>query len=281
MKAVSDNIDLLYQNVRERAAYLAEINPFFNEAQWVNMLETYQQYTLAQINSFITGNYDEDIKKFKELTALTDYIGVVFAEGIYDYLTSGAKSTNPGSELCLNYKQMNTIYQIRMLWFELNSWVRSYMLSKYKGIGNEKQIYARLKDVSTEYANNLEFFFGKNPEIDQLDLLISEYIDLIDSFITAQMQGNTDEVNRITRLLYQNADHRAAAVSSVNPYWEENEWKNRLYNNLRSTLEESTTFLSGDYGRNLDIFSRLIDSAESASDYFAEGLLSHLKSLVE
>jgi hypothetical protein len=67
--------------------------------------------------------------------------------------------------------------------------------------------------------------------------------------------------------LYQNASDRAASVSSLNPYWDQNEWRTRLYNNLRSTLEESTMFLAEDYARNMDIFSRLIDLAESSSDY--------------
>lgn len=276
MRGATENIDLLYQNVRGQAAYLAKMNPYFQESQWTNMLETFLRYSIMRINSFVTDSFAEDIVRYKELTSLTDLIGFVFAQGVYDYLTSGTKSTNPDQEFCLTYEQANTIYQIRMLWFELNSWVRSYMLSRYRGIGDETQIYNRLKELPTEYANNLRRFFGENPSIEQLELLINEYVELIDQFITAQIQGTTDEQNRITKLLYQNADQRAAAVSSLNPFWEESEWRNRLYKNLRSTLESSVTFLTGDYDRNLSIYSRLIDYAESASDYFAEGLLSYL-----
>jgi hypothetical protein len=91
------------------------------------------------------------------------------------------------------------------------------------------------------------------------------------------MENNIDEINRITQLLYQNADQRAAAITSINPeFWNENEWRDRLYNNIRSTLDESTSFLMGDYARNIDIFSTLLDQAESTSSYFAQGLFQYL-----
>jgi hypothetical protein len=94
--------------------------------------------------------------------------------------------------------------------------------------------------------------------------------------ITAQLEGNTDEVNLIIQRLYQNADQRAAFLASINPYWDQNEWRRRLYNNLRSTIDESTTFLARDYARNIDIFSTLLDQAESTSGYFARGLFSYM-----
>ncbi|MEL7657298.1 MAG: hypothetical protein AAGU75_15500, partial [Bacillota bacterium] len=96
--------------------------------------------------------------------------------------------------------------------------------------------------------------------------------------ITAQQEDNTNEINRITQLLYQNADQRAAFISSLNPFWDENEWRRRLYSNLRSTIEESATFLTGDYSKNLDIFSTLIDQAESTSGYVARGLFNYITS---
>jgi len=108
---------------------------------------------------------------------------------------------------------------------------------------------------------------------------INTYLDLLDDFITAQIEGDTEEIDRITRLLYQNADQRAALISSVNPYWDYTEWRDRLYNNLRITIDESTTLLTKDYARNIDIFSRLLDLAEDTSTYFAQGLYNYFSDL--
>jgi len=280
LDAVRQNIDRLLQNADQRAAFLASINPYFNEEEWRNLLITYLQDTIEEASLFASGDYRMDIEYFDRLIALTNTMGDTFAQALYDYITSGAENANnlppQDSQRCLTYEQMNLIYDIRMFWFDLIDWVRALMLSKYNDVGNEDEVYARLQQVVAEYVNNLNEFFGETPGANELQVELNAYVSLIDSLITAQKAGNTEEIDRITRQLYQNADERAASVSSINPFWDENEWRTRLYNNLRSTLEESTMFLTGDYARNLDIFSTLMDQAESSSDYFAQGLLNYL-----
>ena len=275
--AVRQNIDRLVQNADQRAAFLASINPYFNEAEWRDLLVTYLQDTLEEANLFASEDYRMEIEYFDRLTALSNTMGDFFAQALYDYITSGASTLPPqDSQRCLTYEQINLIYNIKMFWFDLNTWVQAFMLSRYKDVGDEDEIYARLQQVIADYVNNLNQFFGETPGANELLLELNAYIDLIDSLITAQKAGNTEEVDRITQLLYQNADDRAASVSSINPFWDQDEWRTRLYNNLRITLDESTMFLTEDYARNLDIFSRLINLAESSSDYFEQGLLDYI-----
>jgi hypothetical protein len=126
-----------------------------------------------------------------------------------------------------------------------------------------------------DYVNILRQIFGENV-VGEYVTLFYNYIDLIDALVTAQIEGNVEEIGLITQQLYQNADERAEFIASTNPYWSEEEWRNRLYTNLRSTLDQSTSFLMGDYGRNINIFSTLLDQAESTSNYFAEGLFDYL-----
>jgi len=274
------NIDRLLQNANQTAAFLASINPYFDETEWSNLLTTYVQDTMQEANLFASKDYRMDIEYFDRLMALSNTMGDTFAQGLYDYITSGAQNTNnpppQENQMCLTNEQMNLIFNIMMFWFDLTHWVRAFMLSKYKDVGDQDQVFARLQQVVNDYVNNLKQIFGEAPGVAQLQLELNAYIDLIDSLITAQKEGNTEEIDRITRQLYQNADDRAASVSSLSPYWDPNEWRTRLYNNLRSTLDESTMFLTEDYARNLDIFSRLMDLAESTSDYFSQGLLDYI-----
>jgi hypothetical protein len=162
-----------------------------------------------------------------------------------------------------------------MVWFELFYWVRNYMLSRYVGLGNVDEVFTRLQQVSVDYTNALKQVFGEQVAEDLLQE-INLYFVLLGDFITAQMEGNTDELDRVTQLLYENAEKRAALISSVNPLWDFNEWRTRLFNNTRITIDESTTFLTGDYARNIDIFSRLLDLSESTSTYFAQGIYQYL-----
>lgn len=279
-QSVQQNIDRFYSNINDNAAFLASINPYWSEAEWREMLQTYLLYTIEEANAFAAGDYKKAIEIFDRHTELTNRMGDIFAQGLYDYITSGQQTAGnlpaQGSQQCFTYEQMNEIYSIRMFWFELVIWIRNFMLSRYREIGDVNEVFNRLQQVPADYVNTLKQIFGENPAIDELQLELNTYIDLIDNLITAQIEGNTDDISRITQLLYQNAEERAASVSKLNPFWTENEWRTRLYNNLRSTLEVSTTFLTGDYAINLDIYSTLLDQAESASGYFTQGLVNYI-----
>ncbi|MBR0599640.1 hypothetical protein [Sinanaerobacter chloroacetimidivorans] len=178
-------------------------------------------------------------------------------------------------EQCITYELLNTISNARTFWNELSIWTRAYLLSRYEKLGNEEEIFARLNKVPSVYGDMLRSVFGDRITEDYMQLLYT-HISLIDHLIAAQMEGNSEAVSEYTRQLYQNADQRAQFLASVNPFWFENEWRNMLYNYLRSTIEESTTFLTEDYPRNIDIFDRLLENAEIIGDYFSQGLYNYL-----
>lgn len=280
-EGINQSVNRLYQDLHERASFIASINPYVNESEWEKQLQAYLQYTLEEANGFISGDYRNDIESFERLNELSNQLGDAAAQSLYSYITSGRQVGAPlqNSQQCFTYEQVNEIYNIRMFWFELFTWVRSLMISKYFKIGNEAEIYDKIKRVNENYVNALKQFFGANPAADELQLELNTYLELMDRLINAQMEGNTDAVNQITQLLYQNAEERAISVSKLNPFWDQNEWKTRLYNNLRLTLDESNTFLTGDYTKNLDIFSTLLDLAENTSGYFAQGLVSYIQNL--
>ncbi|HWQ79849.1 MAG TPA: hypothetical protein VN381_13570 [Anaerovoracaceae bacterium] len=278
-EAVNENVERLYQNVRERSVFLEGINPYWTAEGYTSIFDAYIQYIIGMANAIASGDYSRDLKLYDELAAHTNRMGDVFAQGLYDYITSGMQNTDilPLREAgqCVTYDQMNEIYSIRMFWFELVTWVRNYMLSRYAGIGNANAAYERLRQIPVDYVNRVAQLLGDGFREEYIQLFYN-YIDLIDAFITAQLEGNIDEINQITQRLYQNADERAAFIASINPFWDEEDARTRLYNNLRATIDESTYFLRGDYAGSIDIFSRILDQAESLSNWLAQGLFSYL-----
>ena len=152
-EAVNQSVNRLYQDVYERASFVASINPYVDEAEFRELLETYLQYTIEEANQFMSGNYRSDIELFDRLTMLGNPLGDAAAQSLYNYVTSGAQDITPlqGRQQCLTSEQVDTIYNIRMFWFELLTWVRGLMLSKYLGIGNETEIYDRLKQVPGKF----------------------------------------------------------------------------------------------------------------------------------
>lgn len=277
---VEHHVNHLYQIAAERAAFIETLNPYASQAEYENLYEIYIQYVLEDANALAAGDFSKDIALHDLLADHTDKMGDVFAEGIYNFITSGSEELQDLQSTddlqCITYDQMNAIFGIRMFWFEFVTWIRNYMLSRYRGLGNTEEVYARLLQVPVDYVNALRQVFGDKVAEDYVELFFT-YIELLDAFITAQMENNTVEIDRITQLLYENADERAAAITASNPvFWDESEWRAKLYDNLRGTIVEATSFLMGDYTRSIDIFGSLLDQAEDTSNYFAQGLLNYI-----
>ena len=150
------------------------------------------------------------------------------------------------------------------------------MLSKYRNVGDYEEIYAHLQNIVDEHISNLKQFFDETPELNQLQLEIKTYIDLIDSLATAQIAGNAAEIDEIVRQMYQNAETAASLSATINPYLNEDALKATWLNNTQNTIDLSTTFLTEDYARNFYIFSSLIDQAEISSDSFWQSVLNYI-----
>jgi len=277
-EGVEKNVNRLYQMAAERKAFIQAINPYASP-EYEDLFEIYVQYILEEANALAAGDYSRASTVYDLLTEQAERLGDAFAEGIYNYITSGARGLplpQGDDRKCITYDQMNAISEIRMFWFELVTGIRNYMLSRYLGLGNADEVKTRLMQMPAEFEDDLSLLFGDQVPKNYSRLYYT-YLDLIGALLTAQMEGNIDEINRITRLLYQNADERAAAITALNPsFWDENEWKDRLYQNLQTTITESTTFLTGDYARNIDAFRTLLNQADSTSNYLAEGLFQYL-----
>lgn len=255
LETVNRSVERLYQNVDARADFLQNLNPYWSAEEYRNLFYGFIEHVIELANATAARDTAREIEHFDALNEHTDRMGDTFAEGLYAYLTSGS----PPAEInvpCITLEQMADIYTIRMFWFELVVWIRTYMLSRYAGTGDPEMIFARLMQVPETFVNTMKKFFPKI-DVESYLQLFNTYLELIASFVTAMLENNVEELNLVTRSLYENADERAAAVSAINPFWQEEPWRDLLYANLRNTIEESNTFLTGDYERNIDIFTRI------------------------
>lgn len=170
--------------------------------------------------------------------------------------------------------QMNFIFRARMLWRDLATWLRSYKVSLYGGVGNTDELSRRLFRIPLEYGNNLSVFFG-DPATEQYVNLLTQYIALLQSLFIAQINNDIDQINSLTQLLYENVNNTAALLASINPYWTQREWVTLLESFTNLQIQESTTFLLKDYSRNNDVFDRILSLTNIIGDYFSEGLTNY------
>ncbi|HYE68235.1 MAG TPA: hypothetical protein VEA58_06450 [Anaerovoracaceae bacterium] len=275
--AINQNIDLLYQNSHERASYLSASNPFWSETEWRNLFDTYIQLTLEEANSVAMDDQRQSIQIYDRISSHSDRIGDYFSQGLFDYIVYNPQINNPQNQRyrndipCITNTQMNTIYNMRMFWFELTAWIRALFVVIFEDIGAQENVLSRMNTVIYNYQKTLSTFLGEQPTEEYINLVIT-YIELFIALFNAQKEGNTEAIDQYTKSIYQNISQQAAFLASVNPYFEQNLWSNMLTNFTRYTLDSATSYLAGDISTSLDNFDRLLDLSLELGDVFAYSL---------
>ena len=72
----------LYQNISQRAAFLAQINPYWQESTWRTLLTTFNNMILEESTALLTKEYEKSIDIFNNLLSQSSIIGDYFSEGI-------------------------------------------------------------------------------------------------------------------------------------------------------------------------------------------------------
>jgi hypothetical protein len=170
--------------------------------------------------------------------------------------------------------QMNFIFRARMIWRDLATWLRSYKVSLYGGVGNTDELSQRLFRIPTEYGNLLKVFLG-DQATDQFIALLTQYIAILQDLFIAQVNKDNDQINNLTQQAYKNVNDTAALLASINPYWVESEWVTFLNSFTSMEIDESTTFLTEDYTKNIDIFDKILSLTNIIGDNFSGGLTNY------
>jgi hypothetical protein len=170
--------------------------------------------------------------------------------------------------------QINFLFRARMLWRDLATWLRSYKVSLYGGVGNTDELSQRLFRLPTEYGNILRVFIG-DQATQQFINLLTQYISILQSLFIAQFNNNVNAINNLTQQIYQNINSTAALLASINPYWTQGEWVTLLNSFTSMQIEEATTFLTKDFTRNIAIFDSMLSLTNIIGDYFSEGLTNY------
>lgn len=281
-EAVNQNVERLYENADARALYLSQANPYWDYATWSNLIGTYLNDTIEEANTFTTHNYERNVEVFDQLITHTDRMGDYLSFGIYNFITNPPAGSScllnrlRINERCVTYDQMNTIYRLRIFWFDIATWTREYLVSRASGIGSANEVYDRLKKIPVEYGILLKNYFDNNM-VDQIIGIVYRYIDLIDDLISAYHAENIDETNRATRQLYQNVDEVTVQLSRMNPFLNQAEWRAILYGLIGSIIEMVVSFQAIQYPRNISIFNRLLDQSELIGDNFSRALFNYIE----
>lgn len=177
-------------------------------------------------------------------------------------------------ENLITYGQMNLIINARNLWRDFVMWSRIYLISRLAGIGTPNEVFYRIYRIPNGFGNVLRLIFGDEIAEKYIHLL-SQTIIIFSELIEAQLIGNVELVTEKVRQLYMNADERAKFLATINPYWEEVQWKSLMYTFYQYSFDEIISIQTND-ARNIDIFDRLLQHANTMGDYFSQGVFNYL-----
>ena len=171
---------------------------------------------------------------------------------------------------------MNLVLQAGMIWSDLATWLRAYIISTFTELSDQEAVRKRINQIPMDFNQIFKLFFGDQAAKEYTDLF-NDYIDSVESLIDAQKIGDDAAVNEYMAQIHDNIHRRAAMLSQVNQFWQESEWRALFFRYLLLTIDEANAFLAGDYVKSTEIFDTLLSVAKKMGDYFISGL-NHYRS---
>lgn len=175
----------------------------------------------------------------------------------------------------ITYGHLNLILDFRQLLTELAYLTRFYIISVASGFGDAQAIADRLYELPLKFLSKAELIFGR-PLGEELVTLLSNHIVNLQIMVNALKTGDQETAAASSQRLYSNADLLAAYFARINPFWNENQWRNLFYTYDRTVIEQAVTVMSGEYVRSLEVFDRLLLNALAMADYLANGFIQFL-----
>lgn len=172
--------------------------------------------------------------------------------------------------------QMNLLFRARIIWRDIATWTRAYLVGTYLDSDPEfkQAVMEKINNLPLEQGGVFRLYFG-DQSAEEYTTLLSDYINTLISLIDAQKSGGANAINELTRQLYQIIDLRVDFLSKLNPFWQKNIISDLTYNFTNMTIAEATSFLKKDYKQSIDIFSRVLSHTTNIGDYIAEGLIKY------
>nr|WP_315021795.1 hypothetical protein [uncultured Aminipila sp.] len=171
--------------------------------------------------------------------------------------------------------QMDLVFEARMIWRDLATWIQSYLVSVFAGFGNQDSIEAKLKGVTLEFGDVLSTVFGGEFG-EQYENLITNWLNTFKLLVFSQINSDINAINGYTKQLYDDIDQIAIFLSEINPFWIENEWKALLYRFNDMIIKELSAYMNKEYTNAVESFDSLLNLTSIIGNYYSNGLLNYL-----
>jgi hypothetical protein len=183
------------------------------------------------------------------------------------------KPTRPVLQPLLTFEQVNMITAFEGMWNQIAQWTRALVHSYLFDLPNLGAVSDKLYSLPGNFNDILACYFGAENS--------QAFVDLLTAFIYSgarttegMRNGDQDQVSADVEQWYAAADRIALLLSSLNVYWDENQWQNLLYQYIQKKVEEITAVMNGDFNRDNELYDFIENLTSLMGSYMARGILA-------
>lgn len=169
-------------------------------------------------------------------------------------------------------KEVDLMNEIRKLWEQHGTWTRMTIISMAENLKDVDLVTNRLLRNPKDFANLLRPLYG-NDAASRFENLLTNHLTIAADLVEATKSGNTRAAADAEKKWYENADEIAAFLASINPYWNESEWRNMLREHLSLVTAEAVNRLNGNYAADIRVYDQIEDQALKMADVMSMGII--------
>lgn len=173
---------------------------------------------------------------------------------------------------CVKESAANLIFKQRKLWLEHVLWTRNFIISDLNGLENKDVVLERLLKNQEDIGNSLKPYYG-NEAGDKVTELLKEHITLAGKVVAAAKSSNKEELEKSSKLWYENADKITDYLNKLNPQWSKPVLKDLLYKHLQLLTEQTAAMISKDWAKDIASYDRGEDHIIKLADTISEGII--------
>lgn len=173
---------------------------------------------------------------------------------------------------CITINQLNLMNRMNTLWEQHVFWTRLLIISILNDLGNLEETQNRLLKNPIYIGMLFGRFYGPNVQ-NIITELLTEHLVVGAQLITTYKNNITEDITRLDKQWYENADKMAKAFASINPHYDENVIRMMLYSHLDLTKKEVALNLEGKFAEDIENFNMIEKQALEMAQYFSMGIV--------
>lgn len=173
----------------------------------------------------------------------------------------------------LTYDQMNILTAYEKLWIKLSVWLRTYIKADIYDTRNLKSVTNYLNSLPSTFYPIFSTFHGSQAAQNLVNILFN-FIQAAMGAVEAMKYGDNELASSRIIKWYQIADQLSSDLARINVYWDENQWKNLLYQFIKLTVDEINAIVNDQYEEEIQIYDRIEDIVFLIASYMARGIIS-------